>query len=257
MRLLRAFSQRKPAPLPPPVTEMLLVADQQVAVTFKRHASARRFTLRMTRDGAGFVMTLPRRASMVEARAFALKSEAWMLRALSKRVQRTEIADGATIMLRGVEHTIAATGKVRGHVVLDAGARVLHVPGTAAHLRRRLVDWLKAEAAHDLDVASTKYAIAMGTRFRKLTVRDQKSRWGSCSSDGVLSYSWRLILAPPLVLDYVAAHEVAHLREMNHSTRFWRLVLSHCPDSRSAKTWLKIHGSKLHASPETSDCKSL
>lgn len=247
MRLLRAFSERKVSPLPPPVTEMLLLADQHVAITFKRHAAARRFTLRLARDGSGFTMTLPRRASMADARAFALKSEGWMLKALSRRIAKVEIADGAVIMLRGVEHTLRATGKVRGHVIHDAEARVIHVPGAAHHLKRRLVDWLKAEAAHDLDVASTKYAIAMAATFRKLNVRDQKSRWGSCSSDGVLSYSWRLILAPASVLEYVAAHEVAHLREMNHSTRFWRLVLTHCPDSRDAKAWLKLYGSRLHA----------
>ncbi len=247
MRLLRAFTQRKTSPLPPPVTEMMLVADQQVQLTFKRHASARRFTLRLTRDGAGFAMTMPRRASMADARAFALKSESWMLRVLARRVPKVDVAAGAVIMLRGVEHVIAATGKARGQVIHDAGERILHVPGAPQHLRRRLLDWLKAEAAHDLDVASTKYAAAMAARFRKINIRDQKSRWGSCSTDGVLNYSWRLVLAPPYVLDYVAAHEVAHLREMNHSTRFWRLVLSHCPGSRSAKTWLKLHGTRLHA----------
>jgi predicted metal-dependent hydrolase len=247
LRLLRAFTERRRSPLPPAVTEMLLLADQQVAITYKRHAAARRFTLRMARDGSGFTMTLPRRASMMDARAFALKSEAWMLKALARRVRPVEIADGAVIMLRGVEHRILATGKVRGLVVHDAEARTLHVPGATGHLERRLVDWLKAEAAHDLDVASTKYALAMGARFRKLNVRDQKSRWGSCSSDGVLNFSWRLILAPSSVLDYVAAHEVAHLREMNHSMRFWRLVLKHCPDSRNAKTWLKLYGNRLHA----------
>ena len=247
MRLLRAFTQRKTSPLPPPVTEMMLVADQQVQLTFKRHASARRFTLRLTRDGAGFAMTMPRRASMADARAFALKSESLMLRVLARRVPKVDVAPGAVIMLRGVEHVIAATGKARGQVIHDAGERILHVPGAPQHLRRRLLDWLKAEAAHDLDVASTKYAAAMAARFRKINIRDQKSRWGSCSTDGVLNYSWRLVLAPAYVLDYVAAHEVAHLREMNHSTRFWRLVLSHCPQSRSAKSWLKLHGTRLHA----------
>ena len=86
----------------------------------------------------------------------------------------------------------------------------------------------------------------MGCRFKRVTVRDQQSRWGSCSSDGALSYSWRLILAPPHVLDYVAAHEVAHLKEMNHGPRFWRLVLTHCPQTRSAKQWLKQNGHTLH-----------
>lgn len=247
MRLLRALTARKSSPLPPPVTEAFLLEDQQVTITFKRHAAARRFTLRASRDGSGFVMTMPRRSSMDEARAFARTSESWIRKALSKRIAKVEICDGAVIVLRGVEHTIVATGRTRGLVHHDVEARLIHVPGQPAHLKRRLVDWLKAEAAHDLDVASTKYAKAMEAKFRKLNVRDQKSRWGSCSSDGVLSYSWRLVLAPTFVLDYVAAHEVAHLREMNHSTRFWRLVLKHCPDSRNAKTWLKLYGSRLHA----------
>jgi predicted metal-dependent hydrolase len=247
MRFLRAFTDRKKSPLPQPISEMLLVAGEEVSLTFKKHASARRFTLRLARDGRGFVMTMPRRASMMEARAFAQKSQEWMERALSRRAKPIAVADGAVVMLRGVEHRIVATGKVRGLVVLDEEAKLIHVPGAPGHLRRRLVEWLKAEAAHDLDVASTKYAIAMGTSFRKLAVRDQKSRWGSCSTDGVLNYSWRLILAPAFVLDYVAAHEVAHLREMNHSIRFWRLVLKHCPDSHNAKGWLKLYGNRLHA----------
>lgn len=246
MRLLRAFTARKVSPLPPPVTEVLLLANEQVTITFKRHAAARRFTLRLTRDGAGFVMTMPRRAGMDDARAFARTSEVWMRKALTRRISKVEVAHGAVIVLRGIEHTIVATGKSRGLVYHDAEARLIHVPGQPAHMTRRLVDWLKAEAAHELDIASHKYAQAMGAKFRKLTVRDQKSRWGSCSSDGVLSYSWRLILAPAFVLDYVAAHEVAHLREMNHSIRFWRLVLRHCPDGRNAKTWLKLYGPTLH-----------
>ena len=96
MRLLRAFTQRKTSPLPPPVTEMMLVADQQVQLTFKRHASARRFTLRLMRDGAGFAMTMPRRASMADARAFALKSESWMLRVLARRVPKVNAQSDGT-----------------------------------------------------------------------------------------------------------------------------------------------------------------
>ena len=247
MRLLRAFTSRTQSPLPPPVTEKFKLADQDVVLIFKRHASARRFTLRLTRDGNGFVMTMPKRAKLADARAFALTSESWMRSSLARRVEKAVVEDGAVLLLRGVEHRIAATGKVRGLVTCDPETRTLHVPGQTVHMKRRLTDWLKAEAAHDLDVASTRYAIAMETKFRKLNIRDQKSRWGSCSSGGVLSYSWRLILAPPFVLDYVAAHEVAHLLEMNHSTRFWRLVLKHCPDSRQARTWLKLYGSRLHA----------
>ena len=86
----------------------------------------------------------------------------------------------------------------------------------------------------------------MGVSFRRIIIRDQRSRWGSCSASGELSYSWRLILAPPYVLDYVAAHEVAHLRHLDHSKHFWRLVLTHCRDAGRAKNWLRTHGQEVH-----------
>jgi predicted metal-dependent hydrolase len=246
MKLLRALVPRIRSPLPPTVRESFDLGDVTVTITFKRHAAARRFTLRLSRDGSGFVMTLPRRARLDDARAFAVKSANWMRKTIARQPPAISVAHGATVSLRGTEYCILSTGKIRGQVALDATARQLHLPGAPQHLRRRLMDWLKAEAAHDLDVASRKYAQLMGVRIRKITIRDQKSRWGSCSSDGSLSYSWRLVMAPAMVLDYVAAHEVAHLREMNHSPRFWRLVLQHCPNAKPAKTWLKLYGSRLH-----------
>ena len=98
----------------------------------------------------------------------------------------------------------------------------------------------------DLQKAATYYAQALGVRVRRLSIRDQSSRWGSCTSAGSLSFSWRLILAPPYVLDYLAAHEVAHLVEMNHSPRFWRVVAKVCDHVERAKTWLDTHGNDLH-----------
>ncbi|MGA7973808.1 MAG: M48 family metallopeptidase, partial [Pseudolabrys sp.] len=98
----------------------------------------------------------------------------------------------------------------------------------------------------DLETASRAAAERLGVKVKRVSIRDQSSRWGSCSSTGVLSYSWRLILAPPFVLDYLAAHEVAHLVEMNHSKKFWRLVDRLCPDVTRAKTWLEVHGTDLH-----------
>lgn len=125
-------------------------------------------------------------------------------------------------------------------------SRLIHVPGELAHVPRRLLDWLKAAARAELAAASEKYANAMNARYRRIVIRDQRSRWGSCSATGVLSYSWRLILTPAYVLDYVAAHEVAHLNHMDHSPAFWRLVLSHCPDASRAKKWLKANGNGVH-----------
>jgi predicted metal-dependent hydrolase len=120
------------------------------------------------------------------------------------------------------------------------------VAGAAPHLARRIRDYLKYEAQCDLEAASRYYAEKIGVAIKRITVRDQSSRWGSCSNSGVLSYSWRLILAPPYVLDYLAAHEVAHLKELNHSPRFWRLVRSLTPDAERAKVWLDAHGADLH-----------
>jgi predicted metal-dependent hydrolase len=123
---------------------------------------------------------------------------------------------------------------------------LLCVAGAEPHLPRRVRDYLKREAKRDLEAASRLAAQALGVEIRRVSVRDQSSRWGSCSSTGVLSYSWRLILTPPFVLDYLAAHEVAHLIEMNHSRQFWRLVGRICPQMDRAKAWLDAHGTDLH-----------
>ena len=117
--------------------------------------------------------------------------------------------------------------------------------GRAEHLPRRVRDYLKAEAKQELSVRSHDKAAAIGQRVTRVTLRDTKSRWGSCSHQGALSYSWRLILAPESVLDYVAAHEVAHLVHMDHSPSFWRLVADLHPDPDSARAWLKRDGSAL------------
>ena len=116
-----------------------------------------------------------------------------------------------------------------------AARRLLCVAGEAPHVDRRIGDFLKREARRDLDAASRRHAAALGVAIKRISVRDQSSRWGSCSNTGVLSFSWRLILAPPFVLDYLAAHEVAHLVELNHSPRFWRLVRRLYPDADRAK----------------------
>ena len=123
----------------------------------------------------------------------------------------------------------------------------LVVAGDAAHLRRRVIDFLKREARRDLEPRILHHASALGVTVKAIRLRDQTSRWGSCTGSGHLSFSWRLVMAPPYVLDYLAAHEVAHLREMNHSRRFWRLVEALCPQTRQARAWLNAEGAKLHA----------
>jgi predicted metal-dependent hydrolase len=243
-RALRAVRPaRRVEPLPP---ALLRLDDQELTVVFRRNARAKRMVLRLGRNHGEAVLTLPKRAGRAEALRFVEGSAAWLKQRLAVRPRPVALIPGAHIPYRGVPHEIAAAAGHRGAISLDAERRTIAVPGDAVHLPRRLTDWLKLEAKRDLTDATRRYARAMGVACRRIAIRDQKSRWGSCSSSGEISYSWRLILSPPEVLDYVAAHETAHLRHMDHGPRFWRLVLTHCPHARTAKQWLKRHAGEVH-----------
>jgi predicted metal-dependent hydrolase len=222
------------------------IDGRSITITPRRNALARRMVLRAAKNGQGFALTLPRRHSQRAIQEFLQTSAAWMGTQLSKQPPKAALANGVSIMLRGEEVTIQTTGKLRGTVAYNAETRTVTLPGATNHIERRLTDWLKKQALADLRDATMAYATKMDVTYKRIAVRDQKSRWGSCTSDGTLSYSWRLILAPPFVLDYVAAHEVAHLSEMNHGPKFWRLVLTHCKETRRAKVWLKQNGNLLH-----------
>jgi predicted metal-dependent hydrolase len=236
---------------PKALERALLIIDGDVLpLTLKRNARARRIILRLDRSGRGVQITLPLRASRLKALDFAKSHLDWIKSRLAKAPERVAFAPGAIIPLRGVAHEIRHVASLRGLVRVSPpegrGPGMIEIAGEAQHLARRCRDWLKAQSKRDLTAASSAYAKAMGVSFRKITVRDQTSRWGSCSSNGQLSYSWRLILAPPFVLDYVAAHEVAHLKYMNHGARFWALVERHCPGFDQARTWMKANGRQLH-----------
>jgi predicted metal-dependent hydrolase len=124
---------------------------------------------------------------------------------------------------------------------------VLHVPGDAEFITRRVTDWLKREARRDLERAVAKHAAVIRKKAKAIRIGDAKSRWGSCSAAGVLTFTWRLVCAPRYVLDYLAAHEVAHLAQMNHGPKFWALVDRLDPDHRRASTWLATYGAELGA----------
>jgi predicted metal-dependent hydrolase len=137
-------------------------------------------------------------------------------------------------------------GRVVQRQLAPIGLPELRVSGRTEHAARRLRDWLFEEAHRDLDERVLHHARALGVAPKRLTVRDQATRWGSCSTTGALSFSWRLILAPARILDYVAAHEVAHLKEMNHGPQFWALVQRLMPTMKEAKRWLQLYGLDLH-----------
>jgi predicted metal-dependent hydrolase len=216
-------------------------------VQLRRHRQARRYTLRIQAATRNVVLTMPLRGSLREARAFAERNGGWIAARLKRLPAAISFADGLELPLRGVPHRIVHR-PTRGTVWIEAGddMPLLCVAGDRAHLPRRVRDYLKREAKGDLEAASRRYAEALGVVVRRVAVRDQVSRWGSCTAAGVLSYSWRLILSPPYVLDYLAAHEVAHLVEMNHSRRFWRVVGAVCPHWQHAKGWLTANGNALH-----------
>jgi predicted metal-dependent hydrolase len=227
-----------------------VVFDDAVhAVRLRRHRQARRYTLRIQAATREVILTMPPRGTLKEARAFAQKHGGWIAARLGRLPEAVPFAPDVVVPVRGVPHRIAHRNGARGTVwtEIDAnGDRLLCVAGHAPHINRRVGDFLRREAKRELEAASLRYARALGLTVRRVTVRDQSSRWGSCSTTGMLSFSWRLILAPSQVLDYLAAHEVAHLVEMNHSAKFWRVVQRICPDHESAKAWLDTHGADLH-----------
>ena len=241
LRRLRRFIE--PKTLDPAA---LVVGDLSLPVVFRRHATARRLVLRLSTEGASAVVTVPHGVSRSQALDFAQRSSGWLEQRLAQRGTAIALAPGSRIPLRGVDHEVRHIGSRRGVVTTDPLSAIIHVPGDLAHIQRRLRDWLKAMARAELSRAVHHYAGAMQVKHRRIAIRDQKSRWGSCSASGDLSFSWRLIFTPDYVLDYVAAHEVAHLRHMHHGPAFWRLVLSHCPSAAKARRWLREHGQSVH-----------
>jgi hypothetical protein len=243
---LRALLFRRP-----PEPRMIEVAVEQATypVQVRRHPRARRYTLRIQAATREVVLTMPPRGSLKEARAFAERHGGWIAARLGRLPVAVAFRHGTIVPIRGLDHRIDHRRGARGTVWSEAapdGLRLLCVAGEAPHVGRRIADHLRREAKRDLEAASRRYAAQLGIAVKRVSIRDQASRWGSCSATGVLSYSWRLVLAPPFVLDYLAAHEVAHLVEMNHSPRFWRTVIGICPDTRRAKAWLDAHGAELH-----------
>ncbi|QGX99671.1 M48 family peptidase [Roseovarius faecimaris] len=220
----------------------ILPGNPPLAVTLRQSARARRISLRVSGLDGKVTLTIPRGVREGEALDFAREKEAWLRTQLSQRAAPILVGEGVSLPVDGIPRRIVMAGgrtvRLTGDEVLVGGA-----PDTAG---ARLQAWLKQRARGRLAAASDVYAAELGVRFDRLTLRDTRSRWGSCSARGGLMYSWRLVLAPPEVLDYVAAHEVAHLREMNHSPAFWSVVAQLCPGYEAPRRWLRENGAALH-----------
>lgn len=219
----------------------VFIGTPPIEVRLKRNPRAKRFTLRLSRTDGKATLTLPTRASLREAEGFAHRQEGWLRTQLSALPERSVLLDGGRLPFRGVDLEIATT---TGKSIRVEGDKIL-VGGK--HSGARLQAFIKTEARNALFPAVEKYAAKINRPFNRITLRDTRSRWGSCSAEGNLMFSWRLVMAPPIVLDYVAAHEVAHLAEMNHSAAFWDVVQTLMPDYQNHRNWLNEYGAKLHA----------
>ncbi|MGB7318712.1 MAG: SprT family zinc-dependent metalloprotease [Planktotalea sp.] len=220
----------------------ILHGNPPVPIILRKSARARRISLRISQLDGRVTLTLPKSVSDAEGIAFAREKEDWLRGHLDRRGEDQAVALGAELPVEGTFRAIQS-GSGRG-VTLNVDT--LRVPGKPEQVPTRVQAFLKQMARDKLAHASDHYANRLGKPYTRISIRDTRSRWGSCSSAGALMYSWRLILCPPEVLNYVAAHEVAHLAEMNHSQAFWDTVTRiHGPYS-APRAWLRKNGSSLH-----------
>lgn len=222
---------------------LILPGDPPIALDIRPSARARRLSLRVSRLDGRVTLTLPQGASRRHALAFVEDKADWIRRHLADRPDAEVPMPGRSLPLHGTEHPIVAA----------EGRSVRRVNGTIEVPHRdpdrtpaRLMAFLKTEARTALAQAVDRHAATLAVTPAKLTLRDTRSRWGSCSARGDLMFSWRLVMAPDAVLDYVAAHEVAHLVEMNHSRAFWNTVARTCPGYEAPRKWLRHNAEALH-----------
>lgn len=229
-----------------PDTLALRLDGEAVQVTFRRDARARRLILKVFAPTRTVALTAPGHASLAEARRFLEAKRDWVAARLAALPEPIAVAAQAWLPLRGAPTRIRHDSTARGVVWSGEGGAEIRVGAASEDIGPRLQRWLKAEARRDLEIATAAYARRIDRPVERLRIADPRSRWGSASSSGTLSFSFRLVMAPAFVLDYVAAHEVAHLLEMNHGPRFWSHVAALCPGHKAARAWLKREGGELH-----------
>lgn len=216
------------------------IIEGGIEVMLRRSSRARRMTLRVPRDGGPVVLTLPPQVAEAAGRAFASDKAGWIARHVTRRSEPSRVQHGSALPVEGRALTVMPAplraARIEGdHLLVPQGRD----PGPAAQAL------LKHLARARLAEACDRHGAALGRSFRAISLRDTRSRWGSCTSDGRLMFSWRLAMAPPEVLDYVAAHEVAHLAHMDHSPRFWAVVERLFPGHAAQRKWLKTRGGDL------------
>ncbi|MDD9901189.1 MAG: SprT family zinc-dependent metalloprotease [Alphaproteobacteria bacterium] len=211
-------------------------------VRIKLSARAKRMSLRVDSRTGEVLLSLPRRTSVRRAEKFIMESHDWIEKQRAKNSLLPDVVDGAVIGILGRDYVVTHRSG-RGLPRIEDGQVIVH--GDPAHLVRRLRDFLKKEAKRVLPPIVTEKARQADVTIKNIRIIDPKTRWGSCGPDGQIMLSWRLLLAPVYVADYLAAHEVAHRVHMNHSKKFWRLCDSLCENGPAARDWLTVHGDQL------------
>lgn len=224
--------------------DYLVLEGIRLPLKVSRHHNARRMTLRFDAQRRLIRLTLPPRAPAKLALKFLQEKRDWLAEQMLNAPPPKPFEDGMRLPIHGKHYTLVHVDMPRGRVELK-GNRLI-VPALPEHFSRRTADWLKAHAREALLEEVKRLSAKLGVRFKQVRVRDTSSRWGSCSTTGNLSFSWRLIFAPPHVLTYLVAHEVAHLKEMHHGPAFWAAVSFLDPHHEKARAWLHHYGTELH-----------
>ncbi|SFL16657.1 M48 family metallopeptidase [Shimia haliotis] len=224
------------------MSQHILPTNPPVTVILRHSGRARRISLRVSRLDGTVSLTVPKGVRDREALGFAEEKSGWILAQLAKQPDLVQVEHGTKVPVGGrLREVVAGAGR---SVLL--GQDEIAVPGDPARAAARVQGFLRELARNRLAEAVDHYAGQLGRSPSKITLRDTRSRWGSCSSAGALMFSWRLVMAPSEILDYVAAHEVAHLQEMNHSQAFWDQVERIHGDYRTQRKWLRVQGQELH-----------
>lgn len=226
-----------------PPNILIRVGNWDLPLVIRRNGRARRVILRLDRDGEAATVTLPPHASERDGIALAMRSSSWLAARLARLPARVPFDVGAVVPVLGRPHLIIANSASSGITAADG---TLAVGGRHDGVAQRLHRWFRQQARHELSRRAGDKAARIGRAIGGISVRDPTSRWGSCTADGRLSFSWRLIMAPATVLDYVAAHEVAHLAVKGHGPAFWAMVRTLTDGMDEARVWLRRDGDALH-----------
>lgn len=220
-----------------------MIDGRSTPLEVRESVRARRMTLRVDPADGLVRVVVPAGLAEAEVRGFIARHTGWIAGRLAALPPRLPFCAGAEVPILGVPHVIRTDPARAGRAEIADGA--ITVGGAPEHTARRVRDLLIREARRQVVARAADKAARLGVAVRRVTVRDTRSRWGSCGANGRLSFSWRLLLTPEPVFDYVVAHEVAHLREMNHSARFWALVATLTDDVDGARNWLRRNGARL------------